>query len=84
MSEMIHLAGGAEVPAYLVEALEEFETVWPGATFHNARPAIIAVVLNELQQHMVDHIYETLTQELKMPVDEAKAFSTRLADKLVR
>lgn len=84
MSEMIHLAGGASVPAYLVEALEEFETVWPGATFHNARPAIVAVLLNELQQHMVDHIQETLTQELKMPTDEAKAFSARLADKLVK
>jgi hypothetical protein len=84
MSEMIHLAGGASVPAYLVEALEEFETVWPGATFHNARPAIVAVLLNELQQHMVDHIQETLMQELKMPTDEAKAFSARLADKLVK
>lgn len=83
MSDMVHLAGGWSVPKYLVEALEEFETVWPGATFHNARPAIVVVILTELQKRMVDHIYETLTQELKMSEAEAKAFATKLAEKLV-
>lgn len=83
MNEMIHLAGGADVPKYLVEALEGFETVWPGATFHNARPAIVNLLLNEMQEHMVDHIYETLTQELKMPNNEAKAFAVKLSRRLV-
>lgn len=84
MSEMIELAGGADVPRYLVEALNDFETVWPGATFHRARPAIVNEVLTALQVHMVDHIYETLTQELNMPNDEAKLFATRLSRKLVQ
>ena len=83
MNEMIHLAGGADVPKYLVEALENFETVWPGATFHNARPAIVSLLLNEMQEHMVDHIYETLTKELGLPNNEAKAFAVRLSRKLV-
>lgn len=83
MNEMIHLAGGADVPKYLVEALENFETVWPGATFHNARPGIVSLLLNEMQEHMVDHIYETLTQELGLPNNEAKAFAVKLSRKLV-
>src|SRR4051812_48505641 len=43
--ETVKLAGGGEVPAYLIEALEEFEKTWPGATFPRARPAIVYAIL---------------------------------------
>lgn len=43
--EKIPLAGGDDVPVYLVEALNELEVHWPGATFHRARPAIVNAIL---------------------------------------
>lgn len=44
-NEMIQLAGGDRVPKACVDALVEYENIWPGATFHNARAAIAREVL---------------------------------------
>lgn len=43
--EVIQLAGGEEVPVYLVEALDELAREWPGSTLSQARPAIVAKIL---------------------------------------
>lgn len=85
MSDVIHLAGGAEVPRYLVDALDRFDrNEWDGSTYKSARPAIVNVILVELHTRMVEHIYETLVQELKLPEEEARLFAERLARKLVK
>lgn len=39
------LSDGREVPQACVDALDEFERRWPGATFHYARAGIAAVVI---------------------------------------
>jgi hypothetical protein len=39
------LANGTEVPRYLIEVLNDFEKVWPGASFHNARPALVGQII---------------------------------------
>lgn len=49
-SETVKLAGGGEVPVYLVEALEVFEMKWPGATLPRARPAIVQAILEALKK----------------------------------
>jgi hypothetical protein len=43
--ELIHLAGGDSVPKNLVDALDELENEWPGATLRQARPAIVLAIL---------------------------------------
>lgn len=45
MIEKVYLANGESVPQYCVDALHEFEKIWPGATFIGARAAIVAEVL---------------------------------------
>jgi hypothetical protein len=47
-SRLVHMANGKSVPRVCVDALNDFEQTWPGATFHTARPAIVAVVLEAL------------------------------------
>lgn len=44
-AEIIQLAGGEDVPVYLVEALDELAKEWPGSTLSQARPAIVAKIL---------------------------------------
>lgn len=44
-AEWVNLANGTKVPKACVDALDEFERVWPGATFPTARAAIVAEVL---------------------------------------
>lgn len=48
--DMIGLASGDEVPKACVDALDAFEQKWPGASFHNARPALAVVVRKELEK----------------------------------
>lgn len=49
--DKILLAGGGEVPTYLVEALEEFDKKWPGATLPQARPGIVDAILKAQKKH---------------------------------
>lgn len=44
-TEYLHLADGREVPVVAVDALNDLEQRWPGATLEQARPAIVAAVL---------------------------------------
>lgn len=46
--EAVRLMNGRDVPKACVDALDEFEKVWPGATFPYARPAIVAAVLDAI------------------------------------
>lgn len=39
------LANGYSVPRYLIEVLNDFDSIWPGATLHEARPAVAAQIL---------------------------------------
>lgn len=41
-------AGGRKAPVSCVTALTEFENVWPGASFHNARTALVSEVMEAL------------------------------------
>lgn len=43
--EMIGLADGRNVPKACVDALDEYEITWPGATFPTARAGIVWAVL---------------------------------------
>lgn len=43
--DKIHLANGTSVPKACVDALEELENIWPGASLPQARAAIVAAVL---------------------------------------
>lgn len=45
---MAFLADGREVPDECVAALDAFETIWPGATLHQARAGIVAAVLDAI------------------------------------
>lgn len=45
---IIELADGRDVPRAAVDALGEFEKVWPGATFPMARAGIVAAVIEAL------------------------------------
>lgn len=47
-SRLVHMANGKSVPRVCVEALNDFEKTWPGATFPTARAAIISAVLEAL------------------------------------
>ena len=47
MSETIVLANGARVPKSCVDALDDLDKLWPGATFSHARPAIVLAVLKQ-------------------------------------
>lgn len=49
--ETICLADGREVPASAVEALNQLEKKWPGATLEQARPAITAALLAVTPDH---------------------------------
>ena len=40
VTEIVYLADGRPVPAACVNALHDFEGVWPGASFANARAAL--------------------------------------------
>lgn len=46
--EMVYLANGKDVPKKAVDAMDELELIWPGASFVNARPALAWVVLNSV------------------------------------
>jgi len=46
--DQAQLADGRSVPIAAVIALYELEKTWPGATLRQARPAIVAVVMNAL------------------------------------
>ena len=39
------LANGTKVPRYLIEVLNDFDKIWPGASFYNARPALVGQIL---------------------------------------
>lgn len=43
--EMTELSDGRVVPTRCVQALHDFEKIWPGATFPTARAGIVAAVL---------------------------------------
>lgn len=43
--DYIFLANGTKVPKACVDALDEFDKVWPGASFPKARAAIVNMVL---------------------------------------
>lgn len=45
MDEILHMANGDEIPLRLVQALNDLEKEWPGATLVNARPAIVGAIL---------------------------------------
>lgn len=66
MSQVIHLADGRSVPAAAVKALDDFEAIWPGATFPGARPAIAARVLET--QHEAQAALTRITN-LHAPVE---------------
>lgn len=46
--EVVQLMNGRDVPKVCVDALDEYEKIWPGATFPNARPGIVAAVLSAI------------------------------------
>lgn len=46
--EIIPLANGRDVPKVCVDALDEYEKIWPGATFAKARPGIVAAILDAI------------------------------------
>lgn len=48
MEEFTYLANGHRVPTKAVDALNEFENRWPGASFPGARPALALVVLTSV------------------------------------
>lgn len=50
--EVIQLAGGDDVPKACVDALDEFEKTWPGATSPMARAGIVLAVLKAYQKEM--------------------------------
>ncbi len=47
---MIALANGREVPRVAVNALADFEQIWPGATLPLARAAVVAAILDALRE----------------------------------
>ena len=48
--EMLDLTNGKRIPKDALVALDRLEESWPGATFHGARPAIVAAVLESLRE----------------------------------
>jgi hypothetical protein len=46
--EVVELMNGKGVPKVCLDALEEFDMSWPGASFVNARPGLVAAVLNAI------------------------------------
>lgn len=50
----IHLADGREVPRSAVEALDDLEGMWPGSSIPQARPAIVATVMEALEKNKTD------------------------------
>jgi hypothetical protein len=53
--KVVQLADGDEVPAYLVDVLDELDRRWPGATLPGARPAIVKEILRALDAHEDAH-----------------------------
>lgn len=47
--EMLDLTNGKRIPKESLVALDKLEESWPGATFHGARPAIVAAVMDALR-----------------------------------
>lgn len=39
------LANGTKVPRYLIEVLNDFDKIWPGATLYAARPALLSQII---------------------------------------
>ncbi len=50
--EMVRLAGGGSAPKACVDAIDELETRWPGASFHGARAAIAVAVVKAYKAEM--------------------------------
>lgn len=48
------LANGEEIPDACVQALEDLERRWPGATLPQARGAIVSVVLKAYHKKNLD------------------------------
>ena len=46
--DYVELVDGRSVPLKAVQALDELEKIWPGATFPTARHAIVAAVMESL------------------------------------
>lgn len=57
--EMVYLSDGREIPKACVDALDEYEDVWPGATLPQARYgiawAVIAAYKKELGLERLSH-----------------------------
>lgn len=50
MDDDVALADGRTVPRAAIRALYELDKKWPGATWPLARPAIVAAVMEALDQ----------------------------------
>lgn len=46
----VELAGGIDVPTYMVESLREFITSWPGSMFEKAIPGIAVTALHQFMK----------------------------------
>lgn len=67
--EMIQLADGRDVPKACVDALDAFEGVWPGATFHRARAAIVARVIEAYEADRIASITATMSAAAQQAQD---------------
>lgn len=52
--KIVFLANGEEIPDACVQALEDLERRWPGATLPQARGAIVSVVLKAYHKKNLD------------------------------
>lgn len=52
--ELVDMVNGKSVPKACVDALDEFEKTWPGASFSKARAAIVFEVLQAYKREMND------------------------------
>lgn len=54
MDDDVEMVDGRKVPRAAIKALHELDKAWPGATWPMARPAIVATVMEALDQREGD------------------------------
>lgn len=57
------MADGSYIPTIAIDALDELEERWPGATLEQARPAIVSAIIRKLSETTTPIIYQAVDKD---------------------